>query len=116
MNIRTLSFDRDRFADWRHWLPPVLEVLLVVLLAAQAARLLWMLLVPIAPIGASAATMPIQAAAPSLPMVDLFFRSASHAASSGNDEARSEEHTSELQSLIRISYAVFCLKKKKPKH
>src|SRR3546814_14227424 len=28
---------------------------------------------------------------------------------------RSEEHTSELQSLMRISYAVFCLKKKKPK-
>src|SRR3546814_5546748 len=28
-------------------------------------------------------------------------------------EARSEEHTSELQSLMRISYAVFCLKKKK---
>src|SRR3546814_7897883 len=27
---------------------------------------------------------------------------------------RSEEHTSELQSLIRISYAVFCLKKQKP--
>src|SRR3546814_9664008 len=31
-------------------------------------------------------------------------------------EARSEEHTSELQSLMRISYAVFCLKKKKTKH
>src|SRR3546814_5349688 len=29
------------------------------------------------------------------------------------DAARSEEHTSELQSLMRISYAVFCLKKKK---
>src|SRR3546814_8527678 len=29
---------------------------------------------------------------------------------------RSEEHTSELQSLMRISYAVFCLKKKKEKH
>src|SRR3546814_10849746 len=29
--------------------------------------------------------------------------------------ARSEEHTSELQSLMRISYAVFCLKKKKNK-
>src|SRR3546814_5975848 len=29
--------------------------------------------------------------------------------------ARSEEHTSELQSLMRISYAVFCLKKKKKK-
>src|SRR3546814_3934045 len=30
----------------------------------------------------------------------------------GADTARSEEHTSELQSLMRISYAVFCLKKK----
>src|SRR3546814_9307295 len=29
---------------------------------------------------------------------------------------RSEEHTSELQSLMRISYAVFCLKKKKISH
>src|SRR3546814_7578012 len=29
---------------------------------------------------------------------------------------RSEEHTSELQSLMRISYAVFCLKKKKTLH
>src|SRR3546814_6444825 len=29
-----------------------------------------------------------------------------------NHEDRSEEHTSELQSLMRISYAVFCLKKK----
>src|SRR3546814_7908996 len=30
----------------------------------------------------------------------------------GLDDIRSEEHTSELQSLMRISYAVFCLKKK----
>src|SRR3546814_1028646 len=30
-----------------------------------------------------------------------------------SDGQRSEEHTSELQSLMRISYAVFCLKKKK---
>src|SRR3546814_2666160 len=38
-------------------------------------------------------------------LVDLFRR---------DDAAlRSEEHTSELQSLMRISYAVFCLKKKK---
>src|SRR3546814_3643354 len=29
-----------------------------------------------------------------------------------HEQARSEEHTSELQSLMRISYAVFCLKKK----
>src|SRR3546814_948385 len=31
-------------------------------------------------------------------------------------QRRSEEHTSELQSLMRISYAVFCLKKKKQPH
>src|SRR3546814_1578173 len=31
-------------------------------------------------------------------------------------EGRSEEHTSELQSLMRISYAVFCLNKKKDTH
>src|SRR3546814_6930121 len=31
----------------------------------------------------------------------------------GGEPQRSEEHTSELQSLMRISYAVFCLKKKK---
>src|SRR3546814_9464596 len=31
----------------------------------------------------------------------------------GCSSSRSEEHTSELQSLMRISYAVFCLKKKK---
>src|SRR3546814_6234134 len=34
-------------------------------------------------------------------------------AGAGRRGARSEEHTSELQSLMRISYAVFCLKKKK---
>src|SRR3546814_3513763 len=35
---------------------------------------------------------------------------------SGAKASRSEEHTSELQSLMRISYAVFCLKQKKPTH
>src|SRR3546814_4368111 len=34
----------------------------------------------------------------------------------GPRRGRSEEHTSELQSLMRISYAVFCLKKKKHKN
>src|SRR3546814_4001911 len=34
-------------------------------------------------------------------------------ATAAADAVRSEEHTSELQSLMRISYAVFCLKKKK---
>src|SRR3546814_2396505 len=41
---------------------------------------------------------------------DLAIRGPSVAA----EAARSEEHTSELQSLMRISYAVFCLKKQKP--
>src|SRR3546814_10779564 len=47
-----------------------------------------------------------------------------HGVSRGADEpadpwpsgSRSEEHTSELQSLMRISYAVFCLKKKKTRN
>src|SRR3546814_5557569 len=43
-------------------------------------------------------------------MSGLSRQSCSPAASS---QLRSEEHTSELQSLMRISYAVFCLKKKK---
>src|SRR3546814_8326806 len=36
-----------------------------------------------------------------------------HGAAQSASRRRSEEHTSELQSLMRISYAVFCLKKKK---
>src|SRR3546814_1386098 len=40
----------------------------------------------------------------------LFLGSTLHG---GGGNVRSEEHTSELQSLMRISYAVFCLKKKK---
>src|SRR3546814_2343058 len=38
-----------------------------------------------------------------------------HKAGEEREKARSEEHTSELQSLMRISYAVFCLKKKNKK-
>src|SRR3546814_5790724 len=46
-------------------------------------------------------------------------RLAAHAQRRHRPAHRSEEHTSELQSLMRISYAVFCLKKKKtqtPEH
>src|SRR3546814_9695637 len=44
------------------------------------------------------------------------FRCATNEHSGGTcAKRRSEEHTSELQSLMRISYAVFCLKKKKKK-
>src|SRR3546814_6055920 len=42
-------------------------------------------------------------------------RRTTHIAVDQNDLVRSEEHTSELQSLMRISYAVFCLKKKNKK-
>src|SRR3546814_8534020 len=49
------------------------------------------------------------------PVPALWRRAAeiARAALAGHVEARSEEHTSEIQSLMRISYAVFCLKKKK---
>src|SRR3546814_5726572 len=40
-------------------------------------------------------------------------RAAAFAKNVHDGQQRSEEHTSELQSLMRISYAVFCLKKKK---
>src|SRR3546814_7292959 len=43
---------------------------------------------------------------------DRICRRQETAYSAGHGAARSEEHTSELQSLMRISYAVFCLKKK----
>src|SRR3546814_7877011 len=46
----------------------------------------------------------------------IWARSASISASTLVLSKRSEEHTSELQSLMRISYAVFCLKKKNSKH
>src|SRR3546814_4487138 len=42
----------------------------------------------------------------------LELRPAGSRPSAAPDRFRSEEHTSELQSLMRISYAVFCLKKK----
>src|SRR3546814_4535490 len=48
---------------------------------------------------------------------EVALRAALVAAMQGYQVAvRSEEHTSELQSLMRISYAVFCLKKTKPQH
>src|SRR3546814_6224550 len=45
--------------------------------------------------------------------MSLHAQNLAFAAGAVGDEVRSEEHTSELQSLMRISYAVFCLKKKK---
>src|SRR3546814_5276126 len=50
------------------------------------------------------------------PQTETLYRSdgqALYRSDSSGNQWRSEEHTSELQSLMRISYAVFCLKKKK---
>src|SRR3546814_4689223 len=47
------------------------------------------------------------------PALLLRLRPSTARAARQDDRIRSEEHTSELQSLMRISYAVFCLKKKK---
>src|SRR3546814_5949414 len=55
--------------------------------------------------GARATTLPVT-------VTTLSLRSDSITSKAG-PSTRSEEHTSELQSLMRISYAVFCLKKKK---
>lgn len=87
MNLRLLQLDRTRLSDWRHWLPASVEVVAVVLLAAQAARLLWMVLVPVAPVGTAAAAIGLQAAAPALPTVDVFFHRASTTRGSGTDQA-----------------------------
>src|SRR3546814_2224318 len=50
---------------------------------------------------------------PAVALNDLLRRRARHPMTTLQPGCRSEEHTSELQSLMRISYAVFCLKKKK---
>src|SRR3546814_6811404 len=52
----------------------------------------------------------VEAEAPLARLVEV---AAQHLARVALERCRSEEHTSELQSLMRISYAVFCLKKKK---
>src|SRR3546814_10683765 len=49
-------------------------------------------------------------------LIERFRSALSSCAGSTLVSHRSEEHTSELQSLMRISYAVFCLKKKKHKN
>src|SRR3546814_6753830 len=53
-----------------------------------------------------------RAPAPTSKFAESVARSGTHSVSEQTSQLRSEEHTSELQSLMRISYAVFCLKKK----
>src|SRR3546814_5416586 len=47
------------------------------------------------------------------PLPETFWKRSLFLKPADREVVRSEEHTSELQSLMRISYAVFCLKKKK---
>src|SRR3546814_4306051 len=51
-----------------------------------------------------------------IPIIDALYHSISGGPGDYHAVDRSEEHTSELQSLMRISYAVFCLKKKNTKY
>src|SRR3546814_5852270 len=58
----------------------------------------------------------IRVPTPNVSLVDLTFTPKRDTTVEEINAVRSEEHTSELQSLMRISYAVFCLKKNKQKH
>src|SRR3546814_6272059 len=66
----------------------------------------------IRPQAPAAFTRPIMKSAQWSAMPRPAAASAAERASEATTTSRSEEHTSELQSLMRISYAVFCLKKK----
>src|SRR3546814_2617866 len=65
--------------------------------------------------GLSLLPQTVEIVAPPLRHFQAFFPVCAAMIGRANLVARSEEHTSELQSLMRISYAVFCLKKKKIK-
>src|SRR3546814_10440711 len=64
--------------------------------------------------GMPASTLPIRSAPPSAPLVKMPppRRAKIEISEAPNARPKSEEHTSELQSLMRIPYAVFCLQKK----
>ncbi|MGQ4658978.1 type II secretion system protein N [Lysobacter sp. F6437] len=77
--MRSLStrLSPDQTTPWRARLPAVAELVLVTLLALQAARLAWLALTPAGPIDtATVGPATAVAASPSLPRADVFFRSA----------------------------------------
>src|SRR3546814_1619351 len=94
-------------------------VLLVFPLAAQAAWSLLVVVVAVGTMGALATILQAHLMAVAAGAQTLAAASNHSAFNAANalgpwlGGMRSEEHTSELQSLMRISYAVFCLKKKK---
>src|SRR3546814_3164708 len=83
-------------------------ILLVIVALITAYLLLWP--VPFEPVIWKPAAAPSADAYPDNDQLRNIERLAD---GTGIGPERSEEHTSELQSLMRISYAVFCLKKKK---
>src|SRR3546814_2715751 len=86
---------------WPRWPPHLLQSTSVRIIPCETSR---------RSSTASPSTGPVKAGQPQ-PL--LYLESLSNGIS---PHPRSEEHTSELQSLMRISYAVFCLKKKKNKY
>src|SRR3546814_3343069 len=77
-------------------------------------QLPWMNAKPISPLSGCTGSAPCFSCSRVLNRVMLLLKLSS--VSLSWCRCRSEEHTSELQSLMRISYAVFCLKKKKNKN
>src|SRR3546814_4773638 len=67
----------------------------------------------VAPISAVARCFDVKARAGTGAHLERHWNSGCDRCRHARAQCRSEEHTSELQSLMRISYAVFCLKKKK---
>src|SRR3546814_5129324 len=81
---------------------------------ADTIRLVAMILVVLIALAAVAAIVFVTRAGLAIhrPVIDLLHLIGATDAYVARQFERSEEHTSELQSLMRISYAVFCLKKK----
>lgn len=69
-----LPFDPDDVARWHGRLPTALEACAVVLLALQAARLLWLVFTPTGPVGSDQTTSAATLINPSLDRSDVFFR------------------------------------------
>lgn len=72
--VLALPFNPDLLARWRGRLPAFVEAGVVVLLALQAARLLWLVFNPTGPVGMPEAALTTTATAPMLGRSDVFFR------------------------------------------
>lgn len=84
-----LPLDSNALARWQGRLPAALETALVLLLALQAARLIWLAVIPVGPIGQAQAAPDGSIETPAFPQADMFFRSDTAGAQpvAGNVEA-----------------------------